>query len=72
VSGLVDGYWLATQRADPRAFALYRRHYSAKKNFALRRSGNFNVVGPGFNMVLLTQDAAALFVWVKNNMERRG
>jgi hypothetical protein len=63
-------FWFATHRADPRAFALYRRHYSAKKNFDLRRPGNFNIVGPGFNMVLLTADCAALFVWVKNNMQR--
>jgi hypothetical protein len=70
--GLLDlpGHWLATHRADPRAFALYQRHYSAEKNFALRRPGNFNIVGPGFNMVLLTADAQALFVWVKNNMQR--
>jgi len=49
---------------------LYKRHYSAKKNFEFRRPGNFNFVGPGFNMVLLTLNANALFVWVKNNMER--
>lgn len=66
----VMGPWLQTHRADERAFELYKRHYSAEKNFALRKPGNFNIVGPGFNMVLLTEDAAAVFVWVKNNMER--
>ena len=63
-------HWSLTHRADPQAFELYKRHYSAEKNFAFRRPGNFNFVGPGFNMVLLTENAQALFVWVKNNMER--
>jgi hypothetical protein len=63
-------FWQLTHRADERAFNLYKRHYSAEKNFAFRKPGNFNFVGPGFNMVLLTEDAAAVFVWVKNNMER--
>lgn len=63
-------HWLFTHRADPVAFELYKRHYSAEKNFAFRKPGNFNFVGPGFNMVLLTTNAQALFVWVKNNMER--
>jgi hypothetical protein len=67
---LLDGYWIPTHRADPRAFALYRRHYSAKKNFSQRRPGNFNIVGPAFHIVLLTVDCQALFVWIKNNMER--
>jgi len=62
--------WRATHRSDPRAFLLYQRHYSAEKNFAFRRPGNFNIVGPGFNMVLMTEDHRALFVWVKNNTSR--
>jgi hypothetical protein len=66
------GYWRVSQRADPRAYLLYRRHYSAtiKHNDRYRRPGNFNFVGPGFNLVLLTPAADALFVWVKNNAPR--
>ena len=63
---MIDGYWFATHRADPRAYALYRRHYSAslKGNDRHRRPGNFNVVGPGKPMVLLTLDLRAFFVWL--------
>jgi hypothetical protein len=67
---LVDGHWLSTQRADPRAYALYRRHYSAEKNARYRRPGARNIVGPGEPMVLLTEHCDALFVWLKNATER--
>lgn len=67
---MVAGNWLSVKRTDERAFALYREHYSAKKNAAYRRKGNFNVAGPAQTMVLITEDCAALFVWIRNTVER--
>lgn len=67
---MIDGQWLAVQRTDPRAFGLYCRHYSAQKNLPYRRIGNTNVAGSGQTLVLLTQCCRALFVWIKNTVER--
>jgi hypothetical protein len=67
---LVDGLWFAVRRADPRAFGLYRRHYSAEKNMRWRQRGNTNVAGPGEQLVLLTGTCDALFVWTRNTTER--
>jgi hypothetical protein len=62
---LIDGVWLAVKRTDPRAYALYRRHYSAEKGARWRRPGNTNVAAAGETMVLLSQCCKALFVWLK-------
>lgn len=67
---LVDGHWLAVKRTDPRAYALYRRHYSATKNVRWRRTGNTNVTSAGETMVLLSQCCRALFVWLRNTVDR--
>jgi hypothetical protein len=65
----LGGYWYASTRADPRAAALYRRHYSAEKN---ARPGirALNFMGPGETMVLLTTRCDALFAWQKNRAPR--
>lgn len=52
--------WLEVADGDPRAAALYARHYSARKS---RRREDRRIAGPGRKMVLLTPDCAALFVW---------
>jgi hypothetical protein len=67
---MIDGNWLSSHRADPRALALYKRHYSAKKNARWRAARSLNFVGPGQPMVLLTVGCDAVFVWVKNTGER--
>lgn len=67
---MIDGHWLPSHRADPRALAIYKRHYSAKKNAQYRRRRSLNFVGPGEPMVLLTRDCDALFVWLTNTVER--
>lgn len=67
---MIDGQWLAVNRCDPRAFALYRRHYSFTKNSKWRRLGNTNVTGSGQTMVLLTLAGTALFVWLRNTVQR--
>lgn len=61
----LPGYWYASHRADPRAAALYRRHYSAEKN---ARAGKVvrNFMGPGETLVLLTGTGDALFAWQRN------
>jgi hypothetical protein len=70
MSTMVAGNWLSVKRTDERAFALYRNHYSAKKNAPYRQKGNFNVAGPAQTMVLITEDSRALFVWIRNTVER--
>jgi hypothetical protein len=61
----LDGHWYSSYRADPRAAALYRRHYSAEKN---ARAGKVvtNFMGPGETLVLLTTTCDALFAWQRN------
>ena len=58
-------HWYPTSAADPRAFALYRRHYSAKGRGPTNpwRKKGFGFVEPGECMTLLTPYADALFVW---------
>lgn len=67
---LPDARWFAVHRADPRLYALYRRHYSAEKNARWRRPGNYNSVAAGSPMCLLTVAGDAAFVWLKNTAER--
>src|SRR4051812_40293213 len=67
---MIDGHWLAVKRTDPRAFAIYQRHYSAEKNRKYRQCGNTNVTGPAATMVLLHQCGRALFVWIRNTVQR--
>lgn len=67
---LPDYNWLPIKDGDPRAFALYRNHYSYKKYKDGRRKNTAYrnrhlICGPGEKTVLLTQNADALFVWRK-------
>jgi len=32
---VIEGHWLSVRRNDARAFGLWRRHYSAEKNWRL-------------------------------------
>lgn len=61
----LGGHWLASWRSDPRAAALYRRHYSAEKN-AKAGLRDLNFMGPGETMVLLSSDCSAVFAWQRN------
>ena len=54
-----DGAWLRVKDGDPRAVAIYRRHYSVD----LRYDHSKGIGGPGSRMVLLTPGCDALFVW---------
>ena len=59
----LTGHWYGVADGDPRAFALYQRHYS----YRTYKSGRTNrlIAGPGEKMVLLTYQCDALFVWRK-------
>ena len=65
---MIDGHWLSSNKFDPRALAIYERHYSARHYADGRKRVQF--VGPGEQMVLLTVCCRALFVWVRNTIER--
>lgn len=68
---MIDGNWLSVRRNDERAFAFYRRHYSAEKQMkSFRERGNTNFMGPGENMVLLSKCGRAVFAWQFNTVER--
>jgi len=60
IQGLgIEGNWIGIHDADPRAIALYRRHYSSNP-----KSNNSNgIAGPGERMILCTVACDALFVW---------
>jgi hypothetical protein len=65
---VIDGYWLPSNHADPRAIALYLRHYSARHYRDGRARRQF--CPPGEKMVLLTVGCDALFVWHHPVMDR--
>ncbi len=61
--------WIATKDGDPRGLEIFRRHYTfnPKRNqmsFWHQKSEAL-YVGPGEKLVLLLDDASALFVWRK-------
>jgi hypothetical protein len=55
--------WYPARDGDPRARALYERHYSCR-HYRDGRTTPF-VVGPGEYLLFLTQDCTALWVWRK-------
>lgn len=61
------GNWYAVSDGDPRARALFKRHYSyipyQDNRERIARTRKF--VGPGEVMVLITLNCDALFVWRK-------
>lgn len=56
-------HWIPILDGDPRAAAIYNRHYSARHYRDGRQRRLF--VGPGEKLALLTVDCNALFVWRK-------
>ncbi len=64
--------WYGVRDSDPRAVALYSRHYSSKKaGKEISDWLRYGFSGPGETMLLLTQDCRALFGWIKNTIDRR-
>lgn len=60
---LTSTKWMSVKDGDPRARAIYRRHYSCYRYVDGRKPALF--VGPGEKMVLMTVECAALWVWRK-------
>lgn len=58
---MTEPIWWLTKDGDKSCLELYERHYSAYQ-YADGRA-RYQFVGPGFNIVLRTFDARALFVW---------
>lgn len=70
IAGIVDCYWLPVKDGDPRAAAIYRRHYSCYQYKDKRRErhgyrNRFLIAGPGEKMLLMTVTCDALFAWRK-------
>lgn len=58
--------WYGVSKRDPRVVGLFARHYSSKKNgHGIADWLSFGITSPGAVIVLLTSDASALFVWLK-------
>lgn len=67
---IIDCHWLPIKDGDPRAAAIYRRHYSCYQYKDKRRDrygyrNRFLIVGPGEKMLLMTLNCDALFAWRK-------
>ena len=67
---IVDSLWLPIKDGDPRAAAIYRRHYSCYHYADNRRAqhgyrNRFLIIGPGEKMLLMTVNCDALFAWRK-------
>lgn len=58
---ILGGYWAAVRDGDPRAVALYRRHYTCKNPRVDYHRYGFS--GKGESLVLLTLNCDALFCW---------
>ena len=66
----MDGRWFSVTDKDPRAVAMYRRHYSAQANRAKPRQQAHQrgvreggIAGTGDYLALMTSMCDALFVW---------
>lgn len=70
MSLLIDGHWLPANRCDPRAIALYFRHYSSRKGGRKPSTYTHGFVGQGEDMTLLTERCDALFAWVRQTVPR--
>ena len=61
---MFDGMiWYSVKDGDPRAAALYNRHYSAVNLKARKRTGDMRIAGMGEKLILMTSDCKALFGW---------
>ena len=59
-----DEIWIAIKDGDPRAYSLYRRHYSHSL-YGRNRRETMMIAGPGEKTVLITPDCMSLFIWRK-------
>lgn len=59
------GRWYAISDGDPRAYALFKRHYPALPYRKRPRANGPLFCGPGEKLVLMTSDCLAVLVWKK-------
>jgi hypothetical protein len=65
--------WYGVSKCDPRAVALYSRHYSSKKGGKKVKDWLRHGITPnGESITLITSDASALFVWLKQEKRDDG
>lgn len=57
---LIEGHWIQVKDGDPRASAIFKRHYTARRGVDYCRYG---FSGKGESMILLTERCDALFCW---------
>lgn len=66
----VEGHWIPVRDGDPRAVDLYQRHYSANPKVTGAQRRRHGMSGPGETLTLITVKCDALFIWLKNRVER--
>ena len=66
----IDGHWIGVHDGDPRALAIFKRHYSYRRRAHGQARGSPTFVGQGEKMVLITADCKALFAWQRSVIER--
>ncbi len=57
------GLWVPVKDGDPRAYELFKRHYTALPYKKRKRGNGTRFVGPGEYICLITPRCDALFVW---------
>lgn len=56
--------WIQIYDGDPRARAIYNRHYSSRRYLDGRHNRpRLKIVGPGEYLMYITADESSLFVW---------
>ena len=66
----ITGNWIGVHDGDPRALALFKRHYSYRRRASGQRRGSPTFIGQGQKLVLLTSDGLALFTWQFSTIPR--
>lgn len=71
---IVGGHWIPVRDGDPRARALFERHYSVRRQRPRSgvRGNAERFAGPGSHLILLTVGCDALFVWRQERYRRDG
>ena len=65
--------WFGASKADPRVAYLFSHHYSSRKGGkTIRDWQRAGITANGESMTLITPDACALFVWLRQNKRDDG
>jgi len=67
---MFQGHWIPVKDGDPRAVAIFNRHYSARKGHIDRVRYGFS--GNGESLIMLTVECDALFGWRKQKITDDG